>query len=305
MSTNKPRGEVIAATIEAMRALHESVDPLAERVESLRGLEIDEDTRKAIESGLAKFRTNLDECRSTIDEIASEDRVTGAVLIAGLEAITTKLAAIELPPRPEEVPDPIEQARQVIDDAMAETARSIDEIMRGILPTFFDSMSREYRDRTDNEGMTEIVGMKIHLPREIEDDARGVAVGVEIVHLASVDNRRIHDLMEHDEHAIELANHFDGQAIALIQHGTGRPVDQPEAEPVDAFTITVVHPLGIDAYLETREPSSEWKREGKPDRIDITTDEDRRKIAAGEYGQMPSGLARFYANYLHAIGEKH
>lgn len=305
MSTNKPRGEVIAATIEAMRALHESVDPLAQRVEALRGLDIDDDTRKAIENGLAQFRTNLDECRSTIDEIASEDRVTGAVLIAGLDQITAKLAAIELPPRPEDVPDPIEQAREVIDGAMSNAFRSLDEIMRGILPTFFESMSREYRDREDREGQTEIVGLKIHLPREIEDDPRGVAVGVEVVHLASVDNRRIHELMEHDEHAAELANHFDGQAIALVQHGTGRPVDDPNAEPVDAFTITVVHPVGIDAHLETRKPSGEWESAGKPDRIDITTEEDRQKIAEGEFGAMPSGLARFYANYLHAITEKH
>lgn len=305
MNTNKPRGEVIAATIEAMRALHESVDPLAQRVEALRGLEIDEDTRKAIEDGLAQFRTNLDECRATIDEIAEDDRVTGAVLVAGLEAITTKVAAIELPPRPEEVPDPIEQAREVIDGAMSNAFRSLDEIMRGILPTFFESMAREYRDRTDREGQTEIVGLKIHLPREIEDDPRGVAVGVEVVHLASVDNRRIHELMEHDEHAAELANHFDGQAIALVQHGTGRPLDDPNAEPVDAFTVTVVHPLGIEAYLETRKPSGEWESAGKPDRIDITTEEDRQKIAEGEFGAMPSGLARFYANYLHAITEKH
>lgn len=306
MTTNKPRGEIIAATIEAMRALHESVDPLAERVESLRGLEIDEDTRKAIEDGLAQFRSNLDECRSTIDDIANEDRVTGAVLIAGLEAITSKLAAIELPPRPEEVPDPIEQAREVIDGAMSSTMRSLDEILRGILPTFYDSMSREYRDRDEEaHGLTEIVGLKIHLPREIENDPRGVAVGVEVVHLASVDNRRIHELMDNDEHAIELANHFDGHAIALVQHGIGRPLDEPDAEPVDAFTVTVVHPLGIESHLETRKPSSEWEKASAPERIEITNDEDRRRIADGEYGQIPSGLARFYANYLDAVTRKH
>lgn len=305
MSTNK-RGEIIARTIEAMKALHESIDPLATRIEALRGLEIDDNTRQDIEDGLAKFRSNLDEARTTIDEIATEDRVTGAVLLAGLEQITSKLAAIELPPRPEDVLDPIEQAREVIDGAMSSAFRSIDEIMRGILPTFYESMSREYRDRTDREGQTEIVGLKIHLPREIDNDPRGVAVSVEVVHLASIDNRQMYELMESDEHAAELANHFDGQAIALVQHGTGRPVDQPDIEPVDAFIVTVVHPTGIEAHLQTRtSPSSEWQTEEMRERIGITDEEDRRKIAEGEFGALPSGLARFYANYLHAITQKH
>lgn len=306
MSTNTPRGEIIAATIEAMRALHESVDPLAQRVESLRGLEIDEDTRKAIENGLATFRSNLEDARATIDEIAAEDRVTGAVLIAGLEEIARKVEAIELPPRAEDVPDPIEQARAVIDGAMSDTMRSIDEIMAGILPMFYDSMAREYRDNHEVEKHTQVVGLRIHLPKQIEDDPRGVAVGVEVVHLASIDNRQVDDLIEHDEHAVELADHFDGQAIALVSHGHGKPLDDNDAESVHAFVVTVVHPTGIDTHIETREEgSSEWTVLAKSERIPIGTEDEREALSRGDFGKMPLGLARFYATYLEAISRKH
>lgn len=308
MDTNKPRAEHIAGCIEAIRHLAETVEPLAERIEALSGLEIDDDTRATIQARLDEYRANIAECRATIDEIAQKDRVTGAVLSSGLAEIERKTQRLALPPRSQDVPDPIEQARQVIDDAMADTMRSIDQIMTGILPTFFESMQREYRDRDDIENDTQLIGLNIHLPKQIENDPNGVAVGVEVIHLASVDNTQIDELLESEKMAHELADHFSGHAIALVQHGKARPVENAddEAAALDAFMVTVIHPFGMDTHIQTRPlGATEWQSDDdSAATLDIRTETDRDKVARGEFGKMPASLAYFYAHYLQASGEK-
>lgn len=305
MTTNPQRAETTARVIEAMREIADGLPNMAERVASLAGLEIDDETRASLENALEQYKTTLEACQATIEEIAIEDRLTGQILRAGFEEIAQKAAEIQLPPRPEEIPDALEQTRAILDDAMSEAMRSIEEIMAGVLPTFFDKMAREYRDKTDQEGETQLIGLKIELPRQIENDPRGIAVAVEVSHLATIDNRAISRILTSDERAAELADHFDGQAIALVQHGTGRPLDD-ESKVYDAFTVTVIHPAGLSAHLEIRpEGSEKWQIEEAPQTIRIMDTEEREKVRNGDYGRMPADLGHFYATYLEAIAKKH
>lgn len=304
MTTNPERAQIAALAIETMGKIAESLPGLADRVASLAGLEIDETSRQSLETALEDYKRTLEEVGETIDQIALEDKLTGQILRAGFDEITRKVSAIQLPPRPEEIPDALEQARQVIELAMSEASRSIDEVMSGILPSFFDTMSREYRDSTEHSGATQIVGLKIHIPQQMRHDPRGVSVAVEVSHLAEIDNRAIADLLDSDEHAKALADHFDGQAVALVQHGTGRPVDD-DSSTFDVFTVTIIHPTGIDAYIETRaEGSTEWQIDEQPDRLSVMDEPTRHKIAAGDFGRMPASLAHFFARYIEATAAK-
>jgi hypothetical protein len=212
-----------------------------------------------------------------------------------------------------ETPDPLEQVRELIDNAAESIRTEQGELLDELIPMIEEQISSHFGG-FDGEGI-EFLGIEIGTPRPMENKS-GTSIPCSIASMRSFsDGDEFVETML-DENALEALVKIvkEGKtqgklnALGVVAYARVRKLRDDNAEPSDddeivtqCRVVLIIHPQGLDSWTHF-ENGDETHRERL---IHATGDQDRdleQLRALDERGRVPLCLVRFYVRLMEKLG---
>lgn len=301
------RLEAVEQLAEQLKKIRQQTDEIRTQLENRTEVLTQEEADKLIE--IQKLhRQQLIEIGRLGEQLASDEPLIAGAIKKLTDKIETELLDTA-PPANDNTPDPLEQTRQIFEEVERKHKRGHAQVLAQMLPHLEKSLHREY-DQVDHYSI-ELIGVTIQEPSELDDGA-SMVLPVEVSHLKSIPSDEIYELLLHEEAPKQLAEVFPSPYLGLIVWGSASKLDDDgnkiEGEKLDAKTLLVIHPLGLEQYTRTHDGTT-WSEPEHTRLVDGTLDDDKlehevNQLSAGEYGKMPASLAYFYARVRATLLDK-
>lgn len=303
------RLEAVEQLAEQLKKIRQQTDEIRTQLENRTDALTKDEADKLIE--IQKLhRQQLIEIGRVGEQIANDEPIIAGAIKKLTDKIESELDSSqldEIPVQNGEVPDPLEQTRQVFEEIERKHKRGHAQILEQMLPHLEKSMHREYNEV--DKSTAELIGIQILEASELDDGA-SMVLPVEVSHLKTIDNNELHELLTHDEAPKHLAEVFTSPYLGLMVWGNATKVDndgepEPDEPKQTAKTLLVVHPLGLDQYTRLHDGTT-WSEPHHTKLVDATLDdaeimEATRQLVEGEFGRMPAMFAYFYQEHRQAL----
>jgi len=303
------RLEAVEQLTQKLKAVSDQQRALAKQLENrTEPLTLEEATQLREIQKLT--RQQLIEIGRVGEQIANDEPIIAGAIKALTDKIESELHSSKLdeaPAQDGEVPDPLEQTRQVFEEIERKHKRGHAQVLEQMLPHLEKSLHREYSEV--DKSTAELIGIEMLEASELEDGA-SMVLPVEVSHLKTIDNNELHELLTHDEAPKHLAEVFTSPYLGLIVWGNATKVDddgepEPDEPKQTAKTLLIVHPLGLDQYTRLHDGTT-WSEPHHTKLVDATLDDEEimeatRQLVEGEFGRMPAMFAYFYQEHRQAL----
>jgi hypothetical protein len=303
------RLEAVEQLSEQLKKIRQQTDEIRTQLENRTETLTKDEADKLIE--IQKLhRQQLIEIGRVGEQIANDEPIIAGAIKKLTDKIESELDSTQLDEAPEldgEVPDPLEQTRQVFEEIERKHKRGHAQVLEQMLPHLEKSMHREYNEV--DKSTAELIGIQILEASELDDGA-SMVLPVEVSHLKTIDNNELHELLTHDEAPKHLAEVFTSPYLGLIVWGNATKVDddgepEPDEPKQTAKTLLIVHPLGLDQYTRLHDGTA-WSEPHHTKLVDATLDDQEimeatRQLVEGEFGRMPAMFAYFYQEHRQAL----
>ena len=309
----QPKGKQVRDLEQLIERVQEIRNRLRHLADSLPTAKGDPEAIERIETERAQLNAELlaigAEGMAQIDDPIVRSAV-GRVIASMRDEINPDTPA----PTDEPTPDPLEQARAIIDGHASEIGRTTGQMFREILPMLERSLHNASNGRNDTDE-NEHAGLRIYaltveMSHTDPTEQTGM-VGIQVSHLANFGGPdELYDLVQEDEAIKELAKVLDYKlhALALVAYGKGeyRPIEgDDEPRPIECKVTTIIHPRGMVSYLRERIGNTY----GEPDEpmviVDDSSSDEQIQQILERHGRVPYTLAYLYSETLREIVQHH
>lgn len=213
-------------------------------------------------------------------------------------------------PTTEPTPDPLEQARAVIDGHAQEIGRSTTQMMDEVMPMVEKALNHHTTpepdaDENEHAGIR-VFALTIEMSEVDHSNTTGM-IGLSISHLANFAGPdELYEVVQNDEAVAELARVLNYQlhALAIVTYGKGElRTDDNEPRPIECKVTTIIHPTGMIAYIRERIGNTYSEPDEPQIIVSDSNDSQQIKELLEKHGRLPYALAYLYAHTMDKIDQ--
>lgn len=299
-----------------MRDLEQLIERVQEIQHRLQHLKDSLPTAKGDPEAIERIETERAQLHAELVEIGAEGmtqiddpivrNAVGRVIANMREELHPDTPA----PTDEPTPDPLEQARAIIDGHADEIGRTTEQMLLEILPMLEKALNNATNGRNDTDEESHS-GLKMYAMTvemsETDPAHRTGMVGLQVNHLADFGGPdELYEIIQNDEAIRQLAEALDYKlhALAIVAYGKGEirdPEGNNEPRPIECKVTTIIHPRGMVSYLRERIGNTY----GEPDEpiviVDDASEPEQIGAILDNHGRLPYALAYLYAGTLREI----
>lgn len=297
-----------------MRELDQLIERVQEIQHRLRHLKDSLPTAKGDREAIGRIETERAELHAELLAIGTEgmaqidDPIVKNAVGKVLENLRAEANPDEPVPTDEPTPDPLEQARAVIDGHANEIGKTTGQMLDAILPMVEKSLNHhtttDSDDENDHSGIL-VFALSVEMSETNYDEHSGM-VGLAVSHLANFSGPdELYEVVQNDEAVAELARvlNYKLHALAIVTYGKGELHDTEDGEPrkMQCKVTTIVHPRGMVAYLRERIGNTYGEAQEPMVIVDDASDADQVRGIMDKHGRLPYALAYLYASTMKEI----
>lgn len=298
----------LPALIERIQEIHDRLRHLSDSLPSAKG---DAEAIQRIDTERAELHHELIQIGAEGMTQIDDPIVRNAVgkVIANMRAI---VHPDEAEATTEPTPDPLEQARAVIDGHAQEIGRSTTRMMDEVMPMVEKALNHHTTpepdaDENEHAGIR-VFAITIEMSEVDHSNTTGM-IGLSISHLANFAGPdQLYEVIGNDDAIDELAKvlNYKLHALAIVTYGKGElrtDDDDNEPRPIECKVTTIIHPTGMIAYLRERIGNTY----GEPDTpmviVDDASEPEQISGILDKHGRLPYALAYLYAHTMKKIDQ--
>lgn len=300
-----------------MRNLEQLIERVQEIQHRLQHLKDSLPTAKGDPEAIERIETERAQLHAELVEIGAEgmtqidDPIVRSAVGRVIAGMREELHPDTPAPTDEPTPDPLEQARAIIDGHADEIGQSTEQMLTEILPMLEKALHNATNGREDSDeeahSGVKMYAMTVEMS-ETDPAHRTGMVGLQVSHLADFSGPdELYEIVQDDEAIRQLAHALDYRlhALAMVAYGKGEyhstKDGDDEPRPIECKVTTIIHPRGMVSYLRERIGNTY----GEPDEpmviVEDASNADEVHGIMDKHGRLPYALAYLYAGTLREI----